>query len=187
MQTHSHEPLAYLITFPTYGTWLHGDDRGSVDRRHNVPGTVRLAADPARRETCAARMIEPPLQLEAAQRQTVLSAILEVCRHRHWRAYAVHVRQTHVHAVVRGNAKPEKIMNDFKAYASRTLSRTASVSERPSSPTETRTKYWARHGSTRYLWTEEEVAEKIRYVRDEQGPLMAYGEWLPAETDLPNR
>ena len=28
-------PLAYLITFRSYGTWLHGDKRGSVDRFHN--------------------------------------------------------------------------------------------------------------------------------------------------------
>ena len=27
--------LAYLISFRTYGTWLHGDKRGSVDRFHN--------------------------------------------------------------------------------------------------------------------------------------------------------
>ena len=26
-------PLAYLLTFRTYGTWHHGDERGSVDRR----------------------------------------------------------------------------------------------------------------------------------------------------------
>jgi hypothetical protein len=26
-------PLAYLITFRCYGTWFHGDKRGSVDRR----------------------------------------------------------------------------------------------------------------------------------------------------------
>ena len=35
-------PLAYLITFRSYGTWLHGDERGSVDRFHNVYGTPRL-------------------------------------------------------------------------------------------------------------------------------------------------
>lgn len=29
-------PLAYLLTFTCYGTWLHGDDRGSIDRRHNA-------------------------------------------------------------------------------------------------------------------------------------------------------
>ncbi len=29
------DPLGYLITFRAYGTWLHGDSRGSVDRFHN--------------------------------------------------------------------------------------------------------------------------------------------------------
>jgi len=28
-------PLAYLITFRCHGTWLPGDERGSVDRFHN--------------------------------------------------------------------------------------------------------------------------------------------------------
>jgi hypothetical protein len=28
-------PLAFLITFRSYGTWLHGDERGSVNRFHN--------------------------------------------------------------------------------------------------------------------------------------------------------
>ena len=32
------KPLAYFITFTTYGTWLHGDSRGSMvlsKTRHN--------------------------------------------------------------------------------------------------------------------------------------------------------
>src|SRR5262249_42685946 len=32
-------PLAYLITFRCYGTWLHGDERGSTDRHRNQYGT----------------------------------------------------------------------------------------------------------------------------------------------------
>ena len=36
-------PLAYLITFTTYGTWRHGDERGSVDRAHNAYRTPHLA------------------------------------------------------------------------------------------------------------------------------------------------
>jgi hypothetical protein len=39
-------PLAYLITFNTYGSWLHGDRRGSVDRFHNRYGTPRVGANP---------------------------------------------------------------------------------------------------------------------------------------------
>ena len=32
------EPLAYFITFHTYGSWLHGAVSGSVDDEHNRPG-----------------------------------------------------------------------------------------------------------------------------------------------------
>jgi len=39
-----HIPLAYLITFRPYGTWLHGDERGSVDKFNNQHGTPRIAA-----------------------------------------------------------------------------------------------------------------------------------------------
>ena len=37
------QALAYLITFRTYGTWLHGEDRGSIDRRnYNRYGTPAM-------------------------------------------------------------------------------------------------------------------------------------------------
>ncbi|HLF67316.1 MAG TPA: hypothetical protein VI522_06820 [Gammaproteobacteria bacterium] len=29
-------PLAYFITFTTYGTWLHGNEKKSVDKHHNI-------------------------------------------------------------------------------------------------------------------------------------------------------
>jgi hypothetical protein len=36
-------PLAYLITVRTFGTWLHGDERSSVDEHNdlNIYGTPR--------------------------------------------------------------------------------------------------------------------------------------------------
>jgi hypothetical protein len=36
----SDTPLAYFITFRAYGTWLHGDKRGSVDRHNNRYGAL---------------------------------------------------------------------------------------------------------------------------------------------------
>ncbi|MDX6500593.1 MAG: hypothetical protein QOG23_3853 [Blastocatellia bacterium] len=36
-----HTPFGYLITFRSYGTWLHGQS-GSVDRFHNAYGTPTL-------------------------------------------------------------------------------------------------------------------------------------------------
>src|SRR2546421_11369035 len=41
-------PLAYHITWGTYGTRLHGDGRGTVDREHNEYGTPVLGPDPER-------------------------------------------------------------------------------------------------------------------------------------------
>jgi hypothetical protein len=45
-----HTPLAFLITWRTYGTWLHGDSRGSVDRAHNRYGTPRLPPNKVRQQ-----------------------------------------------------------------------------------------------------------------------------------------
>src|SRR5882762_2856343 len=39
-----HIPIAYFITFRAYGTWLHGDSRGSVDRFHKAYGSPMLPA-----------------------------------------------------------------------------------------------------------------------------------------------
>jgi hypothetical protein len=56
-------------------------------------------------------------------------------------------------------------MNDFKVYASRALNRAGfDAPER---------KRWTRHGSTRKLWTHEDVEAAIHYVVHEQGEPMA--------------
>jgi hypothetical protein len=56
-----HIPLAYLITFRSYGTWLHGKE-GSVDRFHNVYGQPKL---PAKRK---ATSIQPALARTATSK-----------------------------------------------------------------------------------------------------------------------
>jgi len=40
--------VTYLITFACYGSHLHGDESGSVDRNHNVPGHRLVPADETR-------------------------------------------------------------------------------------------------------------------------------------------
>jgi REP element-mobilizing transposase RayT len=158
-------PLAYLITFATYGTWLHGRDPGSVDKQHNQPGTPFLPPDPARELAMRSNLREPPYLLDAARRAIVLDTIREVAQHRHWRLLACHVRTNHVHILVTADCRPEKVMSDFKAYASRRLK------ERLGEAADC--KRWTQHGSTRYLWTEEHVAAEVEYVVKGQGEAMA--------------
>ena len=103
----------------------------------------------------------PAVLLNRDQRDAVELAVREVCEYRAYLLHAVNVRTNHVHAVVSAPCKPEHVMDSFKAYATRKL-REASLLSRNVRP-------WARHGSTPYLWTEEQVQRAIDCVINGQG------------------
>jgi REP element-mobilizing transposase RayT len=103
--------------------------------------------------------------LDWDSRVGVLEALKEVCINRGWILLAAHVRTNHVHTIVEAEVQPEKILNDFKVYASRKLNQLGR--DQPGQ------KRWARHGSTRWLWTDQSVREAIKYVVEEQGAPMA--------------
>src|SRR3990172_1457273 len=105
-------PLAYLITFTCYGTRLHGDPSGSVDRDHNIPGTPYLPANPRRVLAHEKKLKQDRYELDRARREAVLQAIREVCSRRGWNLFAVHVRSRHAHFVVSAQEAPEKVLND---------------------------------------------------------------------------
>jgi REP element-mobilizing transposase RayT len=158
-------PLAYFITFTCYGTWLPGDQRGSVDLEHNQYGSEYLPGDETKHDQARALQQGPGFRLSEEDRGLVLKAIEEVCSYRGWLLLAAHVRSNHVHVVVHGSATPEKIMNDFKAYATRALNRLH--------PDQKHSTRWTRHGSTRHLWTDDEVESRIQYAVESQGEPMA--------------
>jgi REP element-mobilizing transposase RayT len=162
--------VIYLITFACYGCHLHGDESGSVDRKHNLPGSRMMEADAKRVLAERELMDQPPYEMDRIRREAVLAALLERCTERKWSLLAAHVRTNHVHIVVEADARPERIMNDVKSYASRCLNGL--------SLDEPNRKRWARHGSTRWLWEAENVAAAIRYVVEEQGEPMAVHEAL---------
>jgi len=154
-------PDAYFITFHTYGTWLHGTDRGSVDAIHNEHGTPFNSEDAAREERAALDMKGEAVTLNKDQIAIVDKTVREVCNHRGWQLHECNVRTNHVHVVINADAAPERVMNDLKAYATRRLV------EANAFPPDT--KAWTRHGSTRYLWNENEVGRACDYVREGQG------------------
>ena len=157
--------MTYLITFACYGCHLHGHASGSVDRQHNLPGSPLMEADQQRASRELQRMEQARYRMDTKRRVVVLAALHERCQQRHWSLLAAHVRTNHVHLVVAGEVRPERIMNDVKACASRCLNR-----QGWDGPTRKR---WARHGSTRWLWQPAHVAAAIRYVVDGQGEPMA--------------
>ena len=70
-------PLAYFLTWTTYGTRLYGDRRGSVDRAHNQRGTPVLATDAARESRVREYMSASERILNGAGRGIVEVAIAD--------------------------------------------------------------------------------------------------------------
>jgi REP element-mobilizing transposase RayT len=155
-------PLAYFISFRGHGTWLHGDERGSTDRRNNVYGTPHIPPDKTWQNHNRRELIGEPVKLNAARRQSVKAAIGETCTKRNWSLLAINVRTNHVHVVCATSGKNgELALNAFKANATRQM-RQDGVWASNRSP-------WADKGSVRRLWNERSVANAIDYVLYGQG------------------
>jgi Transposase IS200 like len=162
------DPIAYFISFACYGARLHGDGRGSVDLNHNVFGTPVLPPDSDREAALRAAMKHAPYILNGPRPTIVLDGVLAVAGKRGWHVWAAHVRTEHAHIVLTASgADINRVMNDLKSAASFRLNRAL--------PLDRARPYWARHGSTRYVWDDEQLGTVIDYVLNRQGePMAAY-------------
>ena len=151
---------AYLLTFTCYGSYIPGQ-QGAIDRDHHVPGSRVPGPRPKLRQHVDAFPKQARYEMHQDERVIILTAITEVCRHKCWRLLAAQVRSNHVHTVVDADVAPEAVVNALKSYASRALNLHA--------PGHAGRIRWARHGSTRYLWSPARVAAAVRYVLDKQG------------------
>src|SRR5687768_9145536 len=84
-------PLAYFITFRAYGTWLHGDKRGSVDRHNNQYGTPRIPRNDTWQRIEGELLKHPPVKLDARRRTSIKKAIRETCEKRGWFLRALNI------------------------------------------------------------------------------------------------
>lgn len=150
----SDDPIAFFLTWVTYGTWLPGDSRGWVEYRHGwqIPSPP-LEAD------CEARMSDDAVRLPPEQRQAVENQIREPCQRRGGQLHAANCRSNHVHAVVSaGETPPKKRRIDLKAYATRCLKSFDRVREN----------WWAERGSIRWIYNDDEWEAAVTYVVDGQ-------------------
>ena len=161
MWNNTDTPLAYFISFRSYGTWLHGDKRGSIDRFHNQYGTRYIPPNEKWHRYNQKQLKARPLILGAQQRNVIEEAIRETCQIRKWALLAFNVRTNHVHTVVSAKPDPEVVLKAFKANATRKL-REEKLWKHGFSP-------WARKGSKPRLWNEKSVERAIDYVLNGQG------------------
>ncbi|MCC6452304.1 MAG: transposase [Acidobacteria bacterium] len=156
------EPIAYLITFRTYGTWLHGDERGSTDRNNNQYGEPFIPKNECWFEHNKNLLRSEPFKLDVRCRRVVATAIREVCDHYSWQLAAMDVRTNHAHSVIQcPEHSSRKALRQFKAFSTRRLRETG-LWAHDHSP-------WAEKGSRRLIWNEAGFAAAVNYVKNRQG------------------
>jgi REP element-mobilizing transposase RayT len=157
------EPLAYFLTWTTYGSWLPGDERGWFAK----PGEFQ-APDAERREQAKNLMTEPALTLDDEQRRIVEETIAAHCRIRGWHLHTVNCRTRHVHVVVTAPGRdPEDVRDQFKAWCTRKLKERER--KRGALEAELRQNWWTQRGSQRWLNDADSLEAAIRYVAEFQG------------------
>src|SRR5262245_35670272 len=80
----SMSPPTFLLTFATYGQWLHGDSRGSVDRTHNAYGSPLVSPNQPLQARQRKAMTDEPYLLGDAHRPIVLHACIRHASLRGW-------------------------------------------------------------------------------------------------------
>ena len=171
-----------LLTSTFYGNWLPGDPRGFVGRvlerregdpedarhAHHIPGTLYDEELPGLENASEQLMNGPPILVNLEQAESLLAQFQETAEHRGWKLCAVAVMANHMHIVVQapGTSDPKKVLGDFKAYGSRKLSRRWG---KPASDT-----WWTSKGSKRRLKDEAALQAAIRYVLNQENPLVVW-------------
>lgn len=149
------EPIAYFLTWVTYGTWLPGDSRGWVEYREGWQ-----LPDPIRELESAAKMTEDACLLTPQQQKHVEKQIEETCLYRGWHLHSVNCRSNHIHTVVSAHdTNPKKIRSDLKAWTARRLKENSSLN---------RDQWWAERGSIRFLYNDESLEAANYYVMEGQ-------------------
>jgi hypothetical protein len=149
------EPVAFFLTWTTYGAWLPGDDRGW--NRKGEPGVQ--PANPLFAEMAASKLKEPPFTREESHRSLVEETIRRHCDVRGWVLHAVNARTNHVHVVVSAAGyAPEVVREQFKAWCTRRLKAVA----------QGRARFWTEGGNCRWINSEESLDAAVTYVVEAQ-------------------
>lgn len=154
-------PLAYFITWTTYGAWLPGDERGWLKRG----SSVIQAPDPNLQVAARAAMTQESVVLTYEQRQVVDSVIVKHCEIRKWILHTRNVRTNHVHAVVSAAVDGDEVRAQLKAWCSRRLSEHAGVRGHGKNG---QCRWFTEKGDVQWIESDEHLENAIRYVDELQ-------------------
>src|SRR5262245_61537054 len=114
--------IAFHITWGTYGTRLHGDPRGTVDRAHNEFGSPVLGFDEHRWEQEKANLKFSPVIFTHEQMIFIEQTIPTICERGGWELITCAAGPDHVHNILKSDQDPETIRRLLKRWLGQELS-----------------------------------------------------------------
>jgi REP element-mobilizing transposase RayT len=155
-----HFPLAYHITFGTYGTRLHGGDRVTVDRSMNSYGDPLIGIDSEWERIERNLLRFPPRELTIEQRLFIEDVVPSICKRGGWKFVEAAAAPDHVHNVLEAEVDGKDVRKWLKRWLSEALSEHW--------PLLLEQVWWAECGSVKWVWIADYYRRVVGYVRDQK-------------------
>ena len=140
-------PIAYLITFRCYGTWLHGDTSGSVNKFNDKYSSPFIKTSTIRETENKNKLKGEAVKLNSKQRKIVEQTIREVS-FKGLGFHALKVRTIIFTSCSTGSHSAKSALSAFKWSSTRNLKQ--NIWNYEHSP-------WSDKGSERFLWNEKSL------------------------------
>ena len=155
----SDRPLAYHITFGTYGTRLHGDARGTVDRSFNKSGDPIIGLNVDWHDMEASSLKGQPVVFDQSMRVIVEHAIDRVCEQGDWLCHTSACQHNHVHILVTSIDEGKLTRRLMKRWLTQDLNNVVDISPY---------RWWAKGGSVKWVWNQMYFDNVYEYVRQQR-------------------
>jgi len=169
-QTFTPGTTTWHITWGTYGTRLHGDDRPTVDKQHNTRSTPFLGADDQRRSGERDRQPHPAVRLTREQCLFIQEKIPAICERGGWELRVCAAAPDHVHVLLDINPEihGQKVRRLLKRWVTEALNQAwPPGSGRPGSLAIGAT-WWAEEGSNKAIKDIKYLNNAFNYVHDQR-------------------
>ncbi len=154
------QPLAYHIKFGTYGSRLHGDARGTVDRSMNKLDDPIIGRDTDWEKIERSLLRFPPVVPTSQQRQFAESITPSICDRGGWQLHTCAVQHDHVHTLLTTTADAKTVRRLLKRWLGQALS------ERWPLPADAT--WWAEGGSIKWIWDEQYFENVFPYIENQR-------------------
>ena len=163
-------PLAYHITFGTYGTRLHGDPRGSVARTQPAPGSVYIDED-GLWEKIEKKLLEfEPVELDENMRHFIERQIPEICERGIWMYINAAAQTDHVHVLLSAYVDGKAVRRWLKRWLGEALSERypRAFRRRPNKNPSAKPTWWAEGGCIKHVWDESYLETAYQYIEQQR-------------------